>query len=135
MKAKIMSGEGEESKLGFSGASIAGIRQRLADGGSGGPLDAPIIIENCVPPTRVSAKVRAHENGGQCIAFGPQGKKIASGGKEGIVKIWKTNLSNNDCKSLRISNGPISCLAYNTGNSLLAAGDCNSQISFVKLKP
>ena len=50
--------------------SIAGVRQRYADGGSGSVNFAPIVVETSVPPSYVTARVKAHEIGG-CIAFRP----------------------------------------------------------------
>ena len=44
--------------------SIAGARLRMADGGSGSMLYAPIIVETSVPPTYVASRVKAHDNGG-----------------------------------------------------------------------
>ena len=50
--------------------SIAGVRHRFADGGSGSINFAPIVVETSVPPSYVTVRVKAHEIGG-CIAFRP----------------------------------------------------------------
>ena len=50
--------------------SIAGVRQRFADGGSGSINFVPIVAETSVPPSYVTTRVKAHEIGG-CIVFRP----------------------------------------------------------------
>ena len=82
---------GEESK-GGAGLSIAGMRQRLADGGSGADTFVPVVIENNTPPSYVAARAKAHETGGQCVVFRPQGNKVASAGNDGFVKLWQLSL-------------------------------------------
>jgi len=76
MKQKLLQGGAipEEIKDNGGGAalSIAGMRKNFVDGGSGaGNMLAPIVIENNTPPSYVASRVKAHENGGNCLAFRP----------------------------------------------------------------
>ena len=52
----------------------------------------PVTVSDCHPPSWVKDRVKAHDNGGQCVAFSPQGTKIATAGNDGYVKLWSTNL-------------------------------------------
>jgi len=47
------------------------------------------------------------------VCFRPQGNKLATAGNDGLVKLWSTNL-NSEFKQLRVSGGPVSCLAFDT---------------------
>ena len=46
-------------------------------------------------PSEVEVKTLAHDTGGQCIAFSPLGKKIATAGADGKVKLWEMGLQSN----------------------------------------
>jgi len=65
--------------------------------GGGGGNSIPIMTGHNYPPGEVVVKTVAHETGGQCLAFSPQGKKIATGGTDGKVKVYDKGLSHN-CK-------------------------------------
>ena len=79
-------------------------------------------------------RVKAHDHGSQCLAFRPQGNKLATAGSEGVVKIWDVKLGA-DTKQCRVSNGPVSCLNYNSSGSMLVAGNTRSEICLMTLKP
>ena len=49
------------------------------------------------PPSEPERKQKAHDNGASCITFSFDGKKIVTGGGDGIVKLWET--VNSDSKS------------------------------------
>lgn len=87
----------------------------------------------CFPPNDAIHSVKAHEQGGQCIAFSPYGQQVASGGGDGFVKLWNTQLSP-ECVQTRASQGFISTLAFNTGGSVLAAADSLYQINLLSVK-
>ena len=138
MKAKLLEGGGipknEETK--DAGLSIANVRKNFIDGGSGaGNIIAAAVIENNSPPSYVAARVKAHDTGGNCVAFRPQGNKIATAGNDGVVKLWTTTLSSTESKSLRISSGPISSLAFSASGAMIAAGLSNREINLIKIKP
>ena len=59
-------------------------------------LPAYVPQTSCYVPSDAIHKVKAHDSGGQCIAFSPHGNMIASGGGDGFVKMWNTQLSQ-DC--------------------------------------
>ena len=80
-------------------------------------------------------RVKAHDSGSHCVAFNPLGTKIASGGSDGILKLWNTTLSKIENKILKVSNGPVSSIAFNSIGTMLAAGDCDSQINLINVKP
>ena len=86
------------------------------------------------PPSQVKAQVKAHDSA-QCVAFRPQGNKLASAGADGYVKLWTQNLSVSEKRELKICNGPVSTVAFNQTGSLIAAGDASSQIAMLKIKP
>ena len=73
----------------------------------------------------------AHENGASCIAFSPFGNKVASGGSDGMVKVWNADSGQED-KSTKASYAAITCLEYNSNGCLLAAGDMNSEITLLE---
>jgi len=110
------------------------VRQQFEDGGSGTNF-VPLVIENDLPPTYVMNRVKAHENGGQCVTFRPQGNKIATAGSEGTVKLWNPSLNTGECKTIKVSNGPVSSLAFDNAGTMIAAGDSNSQINMIRIKP
>lgn len=56
----------------------------------------PVSLNECYPPSEVAFKTLAHETGGQCVSFRPQGNKLATGGTDGIVKLWDKTLSTNN---------------------------------------
>src|SRR5437868_15523284 len=37
---------------------------------------------------KLRAKIRAHAGGAYCLAFSPDGKALASGGRDRAVKLW-----------------------------------------------
>jgi len=86
----------------------------------------PPIVDNTVPPSHVVYRVKAHESGSHCVAFNPYGSKILSGGSDGILKLWNMHLSQVENKTLKVSNGPISSIAYNSIGTMIAAGDSES---------
>ena len=61
--------------------------------GNSSQLSASEIImpaTNCFPPNDAIHSVKAHEQGGQCIAFSPYGQQVASGGGDGFVRLWNS---------------------------------------------
>ena len=114
--------------------SIAAVRAGTVDLGLSQSMILPQISMNSVPPSYVFSRTKAHETGGSCVVFRPQGNKIGTAGNEGIVKLWTLNL-NSEYKSVKVSNGPVSCLNFNTTGELMAAGDNASQIALIKIKP
>ena len=51
------------------------------------------------------------------------------------MKLWTQNLNMSEKRELKICNGPVSTVAFNQTGSLIAAGDANSQIALMKIKP
>ena len=64
----------------------------------------------------------AHEGAGHAVAIRPNGKKIASVGQDGLVKLWDDHLSS-DFKSLKLHSSSASSLDFNFDGSLLVLGD------------
>ena len=57
-------------------------------------------------------KQKAHEGGAECLSFSFDGKKIATGGGDGCVKLWDT-MGTAETKTAILGRGSISCLAIN----------------------
>ena len=56
------------------------------------------------------------------IAFSPAGKRIASGGRDGIVRLWDAS-SGREMLRLRDHGGPVNAVAFSPdGCRLVAAG-------------
>ena len=111
----------------------------LLSGGSGfdtrgvnfATILGPSVAAFNAPPSEPSIRVLAHENGASCIAFSPFGNKVASGGSDGMVKVWNADSGQED-KSTKASYAAITCLEYNSNGFLLAAGDMNSEITLLE---
>ena len=123
----------EESKSSDLGISIAGAKSGSLAGAANMPVQ--LATEMNYPPTQVDKQVRAHDNGAACVVFRPQANKLVTAGNQGYVRLWTPNLDVNEKKEVRLSNGPVSCVSFNQAGSIIAAGDCNSQINLIRLKP
>ena len=77
-----------------------------------------------LPPTEPVRKHKAHDGGGQCLAFSFDGKKIVTGGGDGMVKLWDSE-HHTDTKMVNLGRGSISCVAMSQSGKLIAAGDPN----------
>ena len=94
-----------------------------------GPSTATFNTLPCEP----NIKVQAHEHGASCIAFSPFGGKVASGGGDGVVKVWNAD-SGQEAHQTRASYTSVTCLEYNSNGNLLAAGDMNSEITILEAR-
>jgi WD40 repeat protein len=71
---------------------------------------------------------RGHGAGVHCVAFSPDGQRIASGDDGGVLKVWEA-LTGSECFSIR-EKGPISALAFSPDGKILvsAAGQREIQL-------
>ncbi len=76
----------------------------------------------------VSLELKGHEGGANCVAFSPDGKFIASGGEDNLVKIWNLETGENTL-SLTGHFKPVMAVVYsNQGDRLFSAGDRSIRI-------
>ena len=74
-------------------------------------FDRP-VLSVCYPPTEPVRKQKAHDGGAECLSFSFDGKKIATGGGDGMVKLWDT-IGQAETKIASVGRGSVSCLAIN----------------------
>ena len=113
----------------------------LISGGSGfdtrgvnfSSILSPSVACYNTPPSEPNIKVQAHEYGASCIAFSPFGSKVASGGGDGVVKLWNADTGQEE-KTAKASYTSVTCLEFNMNGQLLAAGDMSSEITLLETK-
>ena len=88
----------------------------------------------CQAPRDVSQSLKAHDGHGLAVCFRPNGKKLASSGADGYIKLWDHHLSQ-DFKQLRMQSKSISQVTFNFDGSLIAVSDNQHQINILRTKP
>ncbi len=73
-----------------------------------------------------------HDGGVACVAFSPDGKELASGSKDGFVKLWDTTRGRL-LRTLPPFEYPIQSLAFSPDGRLLATGQFESRSQPVKV--
>jgi WD40 repeat protein/serine/threonine protein kinase/DNA-directed RNA polymerase specialized sigma24 family protein len=63
--------------------------------------------------------LEGHEGGGAAIAFSPDGKTLASGGADGMLRLWDPHTAQ-PCATIRADAGPIFALAFSRDGNMLA---------------
>ena len=56
-----------------------------------------------------------------CVTVSPDGKTLASGGKDGAVKVWDAKTGK--CESTLRGDKQVNCVAFSPDGDMLAAGD------------
>ena len=82
------------------------------------------------PPSEPVRKHKAHDGSGQCISFSFDGKKIVTGGGDGMVKLWDSE-HHTDTKYVNLGRGSVSCVSMSQNGKYIAAGDPKNQIALI----
>lgn len=108
VSAVMMNDEARFAVLGFRGGEV-----RMLDG-----LADPGEIHTVIP-----GDVAAHRGVVTSLAINAQGTQAASGGSDGLVRIWDTRTGDRSLLLLRHSSGPIVALAFSPDNRwIVSAG-------------
>jgi WD40 repeat protein len=73
-----------------------------------------------------------HEGGVPCIAYSPDQKLIASGGKDRVVRVWRRS-DGQEIGALSSLGGPLQSLAFSPDGKLLATGDWSTDGTSLRL--
>src|SRR5579859_1437376 len=72
-------------------------------------------------PATPKALLKRHTGTVMCLAFSPDGKTIATGGVDGIIRLWDGKTGRFE-ESLPTRRDPVRCLAFSPDGKTLASG-------------
>lgn len=87
----------------------------------------------CAPPQEVAHKLRAGEQGLNCISFSPFGSQLATAGDDNLVRVW--DVDGNESKSFKPFLCPLSSVVFNSNGNFLAVAGTDDQIGIISRKP
>jgi WD40 repeat protein len=84
---------------------------------------APLAVkaEDPAPQAKLRHTLAGHTGDVRCLAFGPDGKTLASGSKDRSIKLWDV-ASGTNTATLEGHTGAVRCLAFSPGGKVLASG-------------
>ena len=63
-----------------------------------------------------------HKSGVNVCSYSPDGKRLISGSKDGIIKVWDVEQTYKSIKDISISDDPITALHYNHQGDQISVG-------------
>jgi len=77
------------------------------------------------PEEKVDRMVAAHEGGAYAVAFSPDGSVLATGGADGLIKLWKVHTLKR-VEVMEAHEGTVYCLAFSCDGERLASGGADA---------
>jgi WD40 repeat protein len=86
-----------------------------------------------VVPSHVTQKYFAHEKEATCLAFSLGGNLLATGGGDGLIKIWDVN---KECETqmLKAFNRALTCVAFSYDSENVMGCSVDKSVKFFKLR-
>lgn len=81
-----------------------------------------IYKQDDIPGSARTLRDRAHHGWIQCVAFAPDGKRFASGGDDGAVRVWNTATGDEE-RVWKDHIGGVSAVLFVDGGKIVAAAD------------
>jgi WD40 repeat protein len=70
---------------------------------------------------------KGHEGGTRCVSFGPDGKLIANGGADAVVRLWSAE-TGKELAALKAHGRAVARLAFSADGKSLVSGDTNGKV-------
>src|SRR5439155_10826333 len=67
-------------------------------------------------------EIKAHSDWVVAVAISPDGKTVASGGKDGMVRLWEVSTRKKRAEYGKTGHGWVNCVAFSCGGRYLATG-------------
>jgi WD40 repeat protein len=93
--------------------------------------EGPAIVEILDRRNGQQTSLRGHLGDISCLSFSGDGKYLASGGNERLIRIWPTNSTRKPTQHSRNKTlpghptGKVQCLAFASDSNILASGSCD----------
>ena len=84
-------------------------------------------------PTKVNAKMIAHNDACTCLTFNPNGEFLATGGEDKVVKIWNTKKMT-EIGTLKSKTHSICAVAFSPDNELLIQCSTDNKLAMYRVK-